>query len=81
MAVDLKMLVTILTLIMIGPIAWIVRSVVADVKEIAKDLADHKTRVAENYVEKDDLHRELGEIKDMLKQLFTLAQRRRKEPE
>lgn len=51
-------------------IGWMVKRIVSDVKSLEKDHAEFKTHVAERYVEKDDLHRHLNDIKDMIKRVF-----------
>lgn len=61
---------TLLTLIVLGPLAWIVKSLASDLKDLRDRQAKHETHVAEAYVEKDDLHRQLDEIKGMLRGLF-----------
>lgn len=57
-------------------IGWMVKRIVADVKSLERDQAEFKTHVAEKYVEKDDLHRHLNDIKDMLKRLFEKVDKR-----
>lgn len=57
-------------------VGWVVRRIVADVKSLERDQAQFKTHVAEKYVEKDDLHRHLNDIKDMLKRLFEKVDKR-----
>lgn len=65
-----SIIIALLALVVTGPLSWIVRSLIADVKALSDELAKHETHVAERYVEKNDLHRELGEIKTMIKRLF-----------
>lgn len=57
-------------------VGWIVKRIVADLKTLEKSHGDFKTHVAEKYVEKDDLHRHLNDIKDMLKRLFEKVDKR-----
>ena len=54
----------------VTPVVWVLRSLVQDIKAVQHDLAQHKTHVAETYVEKDDLHRELEDIKRMVGRLL-----------
>jgi flagellar biogenesis protein FliO len=70
MTLDLSALGILLISALVGFVGWTVKRIVADVKSLEKDHAQFKTHVAENYVEKDDLHRHLTDIKDMLKRLF-----------
>ncbi len=73
---DVSTLLALLALIVTGPLAWVFSNLVQDVKDLRKDLSDQKTHVAENYVEKDDLHRELAEIKGMIKRVHEKLDKR-----
>ncbi len=64
------MMLAMLALVVSGPIGWIVKGVVADMKKITEKLTHLEIHIAENYVEKDDLHRELSDIKKMVQRIF-----------
>ncbi len=72
------MLLGLLALLVSGPIGWIVRQAIADLRQLERDLDGqdkrleaHKLESERRYVAKDDLHRELDEIKRMIGRLFT----------
>lgn len=76
MTIDLSAVGLAVVIGLISFVGWIVRRIVADVKSLERDHANFKTHVAEKYVEKDDLHRHLNDIKDMLKRLFEKVDKR-----
>lgn len=76
MTIDTSALGLLVLTSLIGLIGWIVKRIVADLKSLEKSHSDFKTHVAEKYVEKDDLHRHLNDIKDMLKRLFEKVDKR-----
>lgn len=70
MTIDISAILGILALIVAGPLSWVVRSLVGDLKTLHRDHVAFKLKVAEQYVEKNHLYRELGEIKDLVRRLF-----------
>jgi len=71
-------LLGLLALVISGPIGWIVRQAIADLRRLERDLNEQQRELTEilleaekRYVRKDDLHRELAEIKRMIERLFT----------
>ncbi|MEJ1396397.1 MAG: hypothetical protein RPU52_02550 [Candidatus Sedimenticola sp. (ex Thyasira tokunagai)] len=70
MDIDLGTILAVLALLFTGPLGFIVKQMASKVDFLQQQVAEHKTHVAESYVEKDDLHRELSEIKDLIKRLF-----------
>lgn len=66
-----------LTVVVVGLIGFIVRQLSTSVRDLRDSHSNHKTHVAETYQTKeeqrdfkDDLHRELNELKGMIKAMF-----------
>lgn len=70
MNIDFGSLLSILSLLIIGPVGWLLRAMIVDVRKIQAELNEHKSDVHRNYVTKADLHRDLGEIKSMISRVF-----------
>lgn len=68
--IDAGTFLSILTLLIFGPVGWMIKSLMSDIKRLANDLSQHKEEVAKTYVERDDLYRELHEVKKMIERLF-----------
>ena len=54
-----------LTLV-IAPLIWTVKNLVQDVRQLHQELRECRAHVAQTYVRRDDIHRELGDIKKLL---------------
>jgi len=68
--IDLDTVVSVISVVVVTPLLWVIRAMLRDIRTLDKELSDHKTHVAETYVEKDDLHRELADIKRLIGKLF-----------
>lgn len=68
--IDASMFLSILTLLIFGPVGWMIKSLITDMRRLDKKISEVELHTAETYVEKDDLHRELKEIKDMISRVF-----------
>jgi hypothetical protein len=68
-AMHASTIIAILALIVSGPIAWIVRGIVMDLRRLDRDLADHRVDVASRYVERSRHDEMLSEIKEMIGKL------------
>lgn len=60
----------VLTVVLVGPIAWILKGAVADLKTIEKEHDALKSDLPKTYVMKSDYHRDMGDIKTMLRQIY-----------
>lgn len=60
----------VLTIVLVGPIAWILKGAVADLKALEKDHEKLKTELPKDYVMKADHNRDMAEIKDLLRRIF-----------
>ncbi len=56
----------ILTAIIIAPLLWVIKSLLADVRTLNKELSEHKKYCSDNYVRRDSVNREFDEIKSLL---------------
>ena len=54
-----------LTLV-IAPLIWTVKNLVQDVRQLHQDLKECRAYVAQTYVRRDEIHRELDSIKQVL---------------
>jgi len=52
-------------------LGWFARTIWADMREVSKDLAAHKTHVAENYATNERLQQSVGRIEKMLDRLMS----------
>ena len=68
--VDAKLMFSVFSVLVLGPICWILRNAISDLKELQKEFADYRLEVSENYLPKQDYHRDLAEIKDLLDRIF-----------
>jgi len=60
-----RMLPVVLTLV-IAPLIWTVKNLVQDVRQLNQELKDCRAHVAATYVRRDEIHRELDSIKQVL---------------
>ena len=60
----------IINLIIIGPVAWILKGVIADLKDIGKKHDELREDVYVNYLRKDEYETDLREIKEMLHGIY-----------
>jgi len=60
-----RMLPVGLTLV-IAPLIWTVKSLVQDVRQLHQELKECRAYVAQTYVRRDEIHRELDSIKQVL---------------
>ena len=60
-----RMLPVVLTLV-IAPLIWPVKNLVQDVRQLHQELKECRTHVAATYVRRDEIHRELDSIKQVL---------------
>ena len=72
--VNVNMLITILgaivTVLLIGPIAWIVRSAVTDLRRLDDLYHDLHQQMLSNFVKKEDYRDDMAEIKSTLRQIL-----------
>ncbi len=61
---DMQHLFDILIAVIIATFGWLGKAMHADIKQNTKDLSEHKTHVAENYLKKDAI----DEIKEIMQQ-------------
>jgi len=54
-----------LTLV-IAPLIWTVKNLVQDVRQLHQELKECRAYVAQTYVRRDEIHRELDSIKQVL---------------
>lgn len=59
-----------INLLVIGPVAWILKGAVSDIKELEADHDSLKERVLTEYVHKAEYSEDIGEIKDTLNKIF-----------
>ena len=62
--IDMQHIFDILFAIIIATFGWLGKAMNADIKQNTKDLSEHKTHVAENYLKKDSI----DEIRDLMQQ-------------
>ena len=77
----ITIILALLALLVSGPVAWVVKSQSADIRFLTKLINDHKLHVAEVYVThgkqtelKNDMTRQLAEIKEMIKHISTMIE-------
>lgn len=58
------------SVLIIGPLAWIVRGLIGDVKELKRASGDFEKEVNKEFVRKTDYVMEMREIKNLLRQIF-----------
>ena len=49
-----------------APLIWTVKNLVQDVRQLHQELGECRAHVAQTYVRRDDIHRELNDIKKLL---------------
>lgn len=59
-----------ISVLIIGPLAWIVRGLIGDVKELKRTSGEFEKEVNREFVRKTDHVLEMREIKDLLRQIF-----------
>lgn len=60
-----------INLIVLGPIAWILKSAITDLREIEKNHDSLKDDIHLNYLRKAEYNKDAEEIKSLLKDIFT----------
>ena len=72
--IDLSMVIVIgfslINLMVLGPIAWIVKGLIDDTKEISHDLTRFKQEASREFVRDERYIRDIDEMKRMLGKMF-----------
>lgn len=66
----LILLLAIVNILVVGPTAWILKMAVSDLRKLEKSHDDLEKALPLMYVHKDDYHRDIQDIKEMLGRIF-----------
>lgn len=65
-----------LNLVVVGPLAWIVKSLATDVRDLKKETTQLKESLPVTYVRQQAYDRDIAEIKGMLKGIYERLERK-----
>lgn len=66
----LSFLGLVITLLLIGPLGWIVKGALKDLRQLESDFRGHKEGLPEKYVPRREYENDVSEIKSMLHKIF-----------
>jgi len=65
-----SLLMFVITLLVIGPLTWILKTAIRDLRQLQNDFTDHKEALPDRYVRRTEYESDVKDIKSMLTKLF-----------
>jgi len=72
MTVDPDLFWNILLTLVIMPLGYFLRKLTTDLEELERRITDCQISMTDQYVKRDDYHRDIGEVKGMLSDIFKI---------
>lgn len=72
MELDPRIIWNLLLTFGIGPLYWFIKRMANELRELEKRITEHEISATREYVTRDDYHRDVGEIKVMLSDIFRI---------
>lgn len=77
MTVDPDLFWNILLTLVILPLGYFLRKLTTDLEELERRITDCQINMTDQYVKRDDYHRDIDEVKGMLSDIFKILREER----